>query len=580
MAVPYTFGSATSSIPLSYLDTNFATPITLGNTAVYLGNTTTSIGNLTLTNVTISSGSANITANVTYGNANAVVYTNTSNVGITSTALTFDGTTFAVGGYVTGEKITAYAASGNSKFLATSGSNQTYIGWDGSASASEIATNGDWRVRVGASYTEGMRLTSTGLGIGTSSPAYPLDVVASSGSVGISLRGRSSDNIGTFSFFTNNGVTNDAQIQMRPSDNELRFAALGARSQTFYTNGSERMRLDSSGNLGLGVTPSAWYTFTKAIQSNYVALTSQNVSGSAALLNNAYEDGNETYRYVTTNGAGMYRQTLGSHKFYTAPSGTAGDAISFTQAMTLNASGNLGIGTTSPINNGGFGGLSLNGTSGALLSLMTNGTETSRIAGVGNETSIQCAASTGFISFVSGVSGGTERARIDTSGKFLVGTTSGGSDKVRFASAGGSENQLGLLSTDNSDGNGFIQFRRADVTSIGSVSRVGTTNAVIYNTTSDYRLKNVIGPVFGHSSRIDALKPIDYQWKEDNSQARGFLAHEFQTVYPNSVTGEKDNLDANGNPKYQSMQAATSEVIADLVAEIQSLRKRLADAGI
>ena len=53
MAVPYTFATATTSIPLSQLDSNFATAITLGNTAVYLGNTTTSLGNLTLTNPTV-----------------------------------------------------------------------------------------------------------------------------------------------------------------------------------------------------------------------------------------------------------------------------------------------------------------------------------------------------------------------------------------------------------------------------------------------------------------------------------------------------------------------------------------------
>jgi len=81
--------------------------------------------------------------------------------------------------------------------------------------------------------------------------------------------------------------------------------------------------------------------------------------------------------------------------------------------------------------------------------------------------------------------------------------------------------------------------------------------------------------VTGQGSRIDALKPIDYIWTEGGEQSRGFLAHEFQEVYANSVTGTKDAVDADGNPKYQAMQAATSEVIADLVAEIQSLRKRL-----
>ena len=61
MAVPYTFGSATSSIPLSQLDSNFATAITLGNTAVYLGNTTTTLNALTLSNVTITTALANVT---------------------------------------------------------------------------------------------------------------------------------------------------------------------------------------------------------------------------------------------------------------------------------------------------------------------------------------------------------------------------------------------------------------------------------------------------------------------------------------------------------------------------------------
>ena len=90
----------------------------------------------------------------------------------------------------------------------------------------------------------------------------------------------------------------------------------------------------------------------------------------------------------------------------------------------------------------------------------------------------------------------------------------------------------------------------------------------------------MVGAVTGQGARIDALKPIDYLWTESGQQARGFLAHEFQEVYANSVTGTKDAVDTDGKLKYQAMQASSSEVIADLVAEIQSLRKRLADAGI
>ena len=62
MAVPYTFANSTTSIPLSQLDNNFATAITIGNTAVQLGNTVTTLNNMTMANVTISSVSTPITA--------------------------------------------------------------------------------------------------------------------------------------------------------------------------------------------------------------------------------------------------------------------------------------------------------------------------------------------------------------------------------------------------------------------------------------------------------------------------------------------------------------------------------------
>jgi hypothetical protein len=103
MTVPYTFSTATSAIPLSQLDSNFATAITLGNTAVYLGNTTTSLGNLTLTNATIVSLSAPISpaqggTGLTTITANGLMVGNgTSNVtiisaGTTGNVLTSNGT--------------------------------------------------------------------------------------------------------------------------------------------------------------------------------------------------------------------------------------------------------------------------------------------------------------------------------------------------------------------------------------------------------------------------------------------------------------------------------------------------------
>jgi len=93
MAVPYTFATATASIPLSQLDSNFATTITLGNTAIQLGNTVTTLNNMTLANVTISSGTSNTTiaansvTNAMLVNSNVVIGNTTVTLGTTATSI-------------------------------------------------------------------------------------------------------------------------------------------------------------------------------------------------------------------------------------------------------------------------------------------------------------------------------------------------------------------------------------------------------------------------------------------------------------------------------------------------------------
>ena len=100
MAVPNIFGTATSAIPLSQLDTNFATAITLGNTALYLGNTTTSLGNVTLTNVTISSGNVIITGANVSGTANISTLQVTANASVGGN-VAISGNISALNGFVT-----------------------------------------------------------------------------------------------------------------------------------------------------------------------------------------------------------------------------------------------------------------------------------------------------------------------------------------------------------------------------------------------------------------------------------------------------------------------------------------------
>jgi hypothetical protein len=102
------------------------------------------------------------------------------------------------------------------------------------------------------------------------------------------------------------------------------------------------MRITSSGNLGLGVTPSAWTAYGPVFQiGNAGNIVS--ASGEISIGNNWYYNSGD--KYVTSNFASFYQQLSGQHRWFNAPSGTAGNAISFTQAMTLTAAGRLLIGT-------------------------------------------------------------------------------------------------------------------------------------------------------------------------------------------------------------------------------------------
>jgi hypothetical protein len=101
------------------------------------------------------------------------------------------------------------------------------------------------------------------------------------------------------------------------------------------------MRIDSSGNLGLGVTPSAWST------GGNIQLSTLTFAGNDYSIGSNYYQ-NSGNKYIGTGPAALYSFYNGQHGWYTAPSGTAGNPITFTQAMTLDADGDLGIGTTTP----------------------------------------------------------------------------------------------------------------------------------------------------------------------------------------------------------------------------------------
>lgn len=104
-----------------------------------------------------------------------------------------------------------------------------------------------------------------------------------------------------------------------------------------------------NGNLGLGVTPSAWGGgYGPVLEMKAGGSLVNNQSNNVHVANNCYYNGTN-WIYKSTNAASRYEQFNGQHHWCTAPSGTAGNPISFTQAMTLDSNGNLGIGTSSPL---------------------------------------------------------------------------------------------------------------------------------------------------------------------------------------------------------------------------------------
>ena len=236
--------------------------------------------------------------------------------------------------------------------------------------------------------------------------------------------------------------------------------------------------------------------------------------------------------------------------FTASSSATAG-------AVTIDASSNVGIGTSSPGQR-----LQISNTSSSGFAAIRMAADSrSYDVGVGGSAS-------GFQQnnwYVYDVTGAATRMVIDSSGSLLVGTTTVGSSSKQTVDCT-STNGIAIVDTGNAGGRTYLTFTSNGATT-GSVSRVGTTNAVTYATSSDYRLKHDIAPMTGALAKVAALNPVTYKWNADNSDGEGFIAHELAEVVPDAVVGTKDAMDSEGNPVYQGID--TSFLVATLTAAIQ-----------
>lgn len=376
-------------------------------------------------------------------------------------------------------------------------------------------------------------LTSTGLGIGTTTVNRPL-VVFNDSVAALSLNNTTTGTAGGDGF----------QIQLVGSDGYV--FNYEAAPVIFGTAATERARIDSSGRLLVGTSSARTNFFGNG---GFVP---------AIQVDSAGSPGNQ------------YISIIGN----SASSGYAGGLV---LAKTRGAT----VGSITAVqNNDELGILSFQGTDG------TNPIPAAAIQAYVDATpgANDMPGRLVFSTTLDGSSSPTERMRISNNGTVYFGPGSGSTlNSAAFIPDGNLSPYL-LFNTNYGGGTKTnLEFQRNGTTA-GSITSTSTTTA--YNTSSDYRLKENITLVTDGITRLQQLKPSRFNFKVDpTNTVDGFIAHEVQAVVPEAITGEKDAVDAEGVPIYQGIDQSKlvpllTAALQEAIGEIESLKARLTAAGI
>jgi hypothetical protein len=439
----------------------------------------------------------------------------------------------------------------------------------------------------------GLFVSSSGnVGIGTTNPATKFDLsgsignfqIASSGAEVFLTRNDNNDILATGG--TSSGITIGAQSYVRFS--------VG----TSYT---ERMRINSAGNVGIGISPYAWNSIFIGFDfvnkggvnsyTNYLSLSQNLYYGSDAL------DG---WRYKTTGfGSAIHLESdSGDITFRsTGTSGTANGAATLAERMRIRSSGNVGINTST------FSGWGTNdrvfkiqGSAGVSVVQAVSSDAGCAVwlysgASSSDDPSIIYAKDLRFGSATDlGTGGYNERMRITSGGNVGFGTSSPAA-LLTIKGRGGADIIFQMNDENNvrrcfyipnqyygymwavgvvSNGGKAFSFGNQDGTEVGTI--VINSGGVAYNTTSDYRLKEDLKD-FNGLEKVSAIKVYDFKWKNLNERTNGVLAHELAEVLPYAVSGVKDALNHEGKIEAQSVDY--SKLTPVLVKAIQELNTKL-----
>ena len=323
----------------------------------------------------------------------------------------------------------------------------------------------------------------------------------------------------------------------------------------FYTNSSEKMRLDASGNLGLGTSAPASKLDVSA------------ASGDGLLVSNSTSAAYNAGLIVNFNDVSTMQLTCLGTSILQA--GNTGNTVLASRTnkdiiITPNGTGNVGVGTSSPAykidvkktdasgNYAYFGASSDGGARGLVLSSADNGIFLGAIH------DFDASSGSGQLTFSIG---GTEKMRLTSAGDLLIGGTSFVADSISIG-----QNGLVRNSRSGTGTNSHYDFLN-DNGLVGSITTNGSATA--YNTTSDYRLKEDLQDFEG-LDLVSKIPVYDYKWKADESRSYGVMAHELEEVLPQAVSGEKDAEEMQ-SVDYSKIVPLLIKSIQELTAKVEKL---------
>jgi len=398
------------------------------------------------------------------------------------------------------------------------------------------------------------------VGIGTTSPTGKLEIAATGTNAAPQIKLVEDSDTREFNIFNDgsgNGHLVLADSDDDTPDTEIVLADNGVLQ--FKTVDTEHLRIDANGNFSFGGGGNAT-NFT-----GYVTLDLRDTTGGLIDFSNA------------SNGIAGRIQSIDSNSFQLTNVQNQPLILNTnnTERLRITADGLIGIGETSPD---------------SILHIKNSASDS--VAGISLENdanrfaiNVHGGLSDGLAIFNAGA--GETQLFIDSAGRVGIGADNTSPDSILSIKDATADpivtvhkNSTGVsdalrvrhgrgLSGFNGTG---ISFRRNDGTQVGSVT-IGFSS-VIYNTTSDYRIKENVTYTWDATTRLKQLKPARFTFKDDTSDlVDGFIAHEVSSIVPEAITGEKDAVDSEGNPEYQGIDQ--SKLVPLLVKTIQELEARI-----